>query len=443
MKIILGVYLILLFVIGGIFFKNKPRSYSDFIIAGRRRGQILVLCSLMATMIGGSATFGIASQGWSIGFPAFWWLGVGSIGLFLQSRLISERVRKIEANTLPQVANITVGQKARFILSAVIVISWLGVIAGQFAALGQIVPLFAGNDHTGLCIFFAAAIVIAFTAAGGQFSVMRTDTLMFFFIFLSTLAATIFLKVKSGAPIPITEIQAFNDAFSPFDLLVLLFVIGGTYFIGPDVLSRSMAAKDGITARRASLFAAIVLLAFNCMMIFIILWARENVSIPEGINPLVYLMNHTFSPWISLFFALGLISALLSSASTCLITTAGIIQNDLIRKENVTSMRCFILLIGIVATILALSNSNIISLLTGAYSVYAPGLVFPLCVAIRCYPKHRIKEKIWIAAVIQGSCFGILGNLTSLSLLPFIGMLFSLFIALASIERKKESQIHT
>ena len=105
-------------------------------------------------------------------------------------------------------------------------------------------------------------------------------------------------------------------------------------------------------------------------------------------------------------------------------------------------MRCFILLIGIVATLLALSNSNIISLLTGAYSVYAPGLVFPLCVAIRCYPKHRIKEKIWIAAVIQGSCFGILGNLTSLSLLPFIGMLFSLFIALASIKHKKESQIH-
>lgn len=443
MKIILTVYLVLLFIIGGFFFKNNPRNYSNFIIAGHRRGQILVLFSLMATMIGGSATFGIASQGWHIGFPAFWWLGVGSVGLFLQSILISEKVRKIEANTLPQVADITVGKKARLILSAVIVISWLGVIAGQFAALGQVVPLFVGSSRTELCIFFAAAIVIAFTTAGGQFSVMRTDTLMFLFIFLSTLAAAVCLALKGDNSVLIGEIHAFNDAFSPFDLLILLFVIGGTYFIGPDVLSRSMAAKDGITAKKASLFAAVVLLVFNGLMIFIILWVRENASIPEGTNPLVYLINNTFSPWISIFFSLGLISALLSSASTCLITTAGIIQNDLICKESVRSMRCFVLLIGIIATVLALTNSNIISLLTGAYSVYAPGLVFPLCVAIRCYPKYKIREKIWITAVIQGSCLGLLGNLISLSALSFIGMILSLFIAMASIEPvKKNENIH-
>ena len=428
-----------IFLLGvGVYTGLKETDYDMFVVAGRRRSRLLVFFSLMATMIGGSATFGIAATGMEIGFPAFWWLGVGTVGLLLQGVLISARVRDFQAYTLADIACMTVGKGARLAICVLIVISWLGVIAGQFVALSQIFAVLTEQGNTEWLLVVAALAVVAFTATGGQLSVMRTDAIQFFVLFVGVLAVFCFLYfgstpegIRNGL---FSQMEAFNASFTPANLFYLLFVVGGTYFIGPDVLSRSMAAKDGRSARQASLIAAVVLLVFNFLIVGISVWCRDHLTDVQGLNPLVYIMEYRLPTGLSFALGLGLISALLSSASTCLITTASIIQNDVIRKKSMGSIRLIVCGVGILATLIALMKQDIIAILTGAYSIYAPGVVFPLLFAILFYKKRRINEKRWLFAAACGGVCGIAGNFfAAFSWLPLLGMGLSAGLGLWSV----------
>ena len=424
----------------GIYTGHRKNDYSTFVIAGHRQSWPFILLSLMATIIGGSATFGVVSTGYQLGFPAIWWLGVGSVGLVFQALFVSGKVRDLEVNTLAEAGNRLVGGGAGILISAIIAISWIGIIAGQFAALAQIFSFITGQTDNLILILISAAIVVLFTTIGGQLSVMRTDNVFFFFLFFGIVATFCFLFF--GAPSAdatekvLSDIRLFQADFTPMNAIYLLFVVGGTYFIGPDVLSRSMTAKDTASARKASLSAAILLLFLNVLIIGIALWCRNGIADLENFHPLVYLMKYRLPTAISLLLALGLASALLSSASTCLITAAATIQNDLIRKESIAGTRVLIVLIGIFAAVISVRNSDIISILTGAYSIYAPGIVFPLFVAICNYKKRRIRQGLWLAAVAVGGACGIIGNFITFAYLPLIGMFLSLVISLFSLQQK-------
>lgn len=432
----LSAFVILLLVIGFWSGRGNPH-FRCFVIADHDRSWPLILCSLLATMIGGSATFGIASTAYEIGAPALWWLGVGSIGLVLQGIFISGKIRDLQVQTLGEAAEVLVGKTAGKAVSIVIIFSWLGIIAGQFIALGKIASFLTEQADTPIFIIVAALVVIAYTAVGGQLGVMRTDTL-FFFVLIAGVAVA-FCTLTFGIPGELfakTDFCLFHTSFTPADGLYLLFMVGGTYFIGPDVLSRSMTAKNATHAKTASVLGGVLLLVFNGMMVTIALWCRANIADLGGFDPLVYLMTFVLPPYATVLLAMGLTAALLSSASTCLITVAASIQRDLLGHRSVAETRFLIVLIGIVSLVTALGNSDIIAVLTAAYSVYAPGIVMPLCIALLCYSKRKISLGFWLAAVACGGICGILGNLLSLRALPLLGMAASALLTL--LGSKKE-----
>ena len=104
-------------------------------------------------------------------------------------------------------------------------------------------------------------------------------------------------------------------------------------------------------------------------------------------------------------------------------------------------------MIGVIATFLAVSGQgNIMSLLTGAYTIYTPGVIFPLLVAILVYKKKEIRKGIWLAAVACGGLIGLASTYLSSSLvdigipsgvIPYmtlIGMGVSLMVSLCSVK---------
>ena len=119
-------------MIVGIRDARSLKGFSDFVVAGRRQGRVAVLMSVLATIIGASTTIGIVDTAFRIGFPAVWWLLLGSLGLLVQSLTIASRFRSFQADTLPDVARITVGRGAEMLLAVLICVAWIGVFAGQF-----------------------------------------------------------------------------------------------------------------------------------------------------------------------------------------------------------------------------------------------------------------------------------------------------------------------
>ena len=427
-------------------------NLSDYIAAGKSQSFTAVTLTLLATTIGASTTIGISDTVYSIGFPGIWWLAFGAVDLILQSFILSEKVKAIDADTLPDLAKKTVGSSAEMILSLIIVISWIGVIAGQLSAMNSLISFALGRESKVISII-VTVIIILYTVSGGQLSVVNTDRLQFIIIILGIVTCFIYLYFFQGSANAeiFNNIELLNKDYTPINLLTQLFVIGGVYFLGPDIMSRNFISKDKKTARTSAFAAGIGLFIFSILITFIGMWAKYNIPVEEKkIGTLFTVINILPKP-VAILLTLGLLSAILSSTDTCIINAAGIFTKDVLRKDSIPLARISVAVLGIISGVLCFSGSgNIMTLLTGAYSIYTPGIIFPLTIAILCYKKRNINKKIWIAAVILGGLFGITGTyliqikavgalLQPVSpYLSLIGMGVSLIISLCSVRE----QIH-
>ena len=450
----LGLYL-LIFILISIFDLKKITSFTDYAVAGRIQGTFAVTMSLLATVVGASTTIGITDTVYGIGFPGIWWLAFGAIGLILQSIFISKKVRETKADTLPDLARITVGKSAEMIIALIIVISWIGVIAGQLVAMNSLISFATGRNDKWLFII-VSIVVIAYTMIGGQTSVVKTDKLQFIVIVLGVILCCGYLYLVRGddSSIVANNIQLINENYRPMNLLNQFFVIGGVYFLGPDIISRNFISKDETIAKKSAMIAGICLFIFSIFITLIGMWARYNIT-PEDLGDsktLMYIAN-ILPKFISVPLIFGLLSAILSSTDTCIINASSIFVKDILKKESIKYIRITVAVIGIFATALAvLGRGDIMSLLSGAYSVYTPGIIFPLLIAILCYKKRTINKALWLSAVILGGMFGAVGTyfgewLGSLKLptpvtdnLTLIGMGISLIISLISVKWNEKSK---
>ena len=93
--------------------------------------------------------------------------------------------------------------------------------------------------------------------------------------------------------------------------------------------------------------------------------------------------------------------------------------------------------VGAAATGLALAGGDIIGILLKAYSVYVPGVVCPLAVAIVSGRVRRTRT--WLAGVAAGGACGLAGACgAGGDWLPVAGMGISLVLALAAVGRGRE-----
>ena len=450
--ICMGIYILIMIGIG-LVDARKAKSFTDYAVAGKRQGTVTVSMTLLATMLGASATIGITDTVYSIGFPGIWWLVFGAVGLFLQSLLLSEKVRNIGADTLPHLAEITVGRSASVLLAVLITIAWVGVVAGQLVAMHSLVTFATGSSSKWLMLLLSV-IVIAYTALGGQLSVVKTDRVQLVVILAGILLMVIWLFASTPGSVAdaAERVELLNDSYGPMNLFSQFFIIGGVYFLGPDILSRNFLSKDGRTARRSAGIAGVALLAVAFLITMIGLWAKGHVTAEEmgGQKTLMYVIS-LLPKWISVIMSLGLLSAILSSTDTCIINAATIFSRDILGKKSAMVIRFAVLGIGGIATAIALLGSgNIINILSGAYSIYTPGVIFPLLIAILAYKKKGIKKPLWLAAVAVGGCFGLAGTFLGSTLtdwgvpegivsnLSLIGMGVSLVLALMSVKWKRE-----
>ncbi len=442
-----------LFNLIGIQENRRIRSFTDFSVAGKNQNALSVIMTLLATMIGASTTIGITTTVYNLGFPGIWWLAFGAVGLILQSVFLSQKVRDIGADTLPDLAGRIAGRPAETIISLIIVISWIGVIAGQLVAMDSLITFALGRSST-LIFIIASLIIIAYTAIGGQLSVVKTDKVQLIIILIGVTVCMGYLYITQGDnnAVIAQNIELLNEKYKASDLLTQFFVIGGVFFLGPDIMSRNFIAKDGRAAKSAAWIAGVVLLVFAVIITLIGMWIRYNVT-PEEMGDMGALMYAVsiMPRWTAVLLVFGLLSAILSSTDTCIINASTIFVKDILRKESVMGVRIAVVVIGTAALLLAvLGQGDIMSLLTGAYSIYTPGVIFPLTVAILAYKKRPLDIRIWIAAVAAGGIFGIMGTYFGTALsdlgipavimdhLTLIGMGLSLALSLASV-RWKES----
>ncbi|MBM4432658.1 MAG: sodium:solute symporter family protein, partial [Chloroflexi bacterium] len=327
---IIVVYLVAVAVVG-IVTRRKARGLDDFFVYGRKGSLFFITGSLVATIIGGSATVGMAGLGFSRGLTGAWWLLVGTIGLVFLGVFLAKKVRNYGLYTLPQLAGKQYDSRIALASSILIVVAWVGVVAGQIVAAGTILSAL-GMGSPLLWMIIATAVFIGYTVLGGQHAVIRTDVLQAFIIFAGIFTGLALVMSRVGGLNGLESLLpadrfAFpvSDNFGGLDFVKLLLLVGLTYVVGPDMYSRLFSAKDSKTAKSSALWTALILIPFALAITFIGMGASALLPgiTPEQAFPAV--LKEVLPPVASGLVLAALLCAVMSSADTTLLSASTIL----------------------------------------------------------------------------------------------------------------------
>jgi len=412
---IVVVYFLIVIVIG-LISRKRMGGLDGFIVAGRSGSSLFITGSLVATIIGGSATMLMAEMAYQRGLTGVWWLLAGSVGLIVLGIFFAKKVREYGLYTLPELAGKQYDNRVSLAASILIAIAWLGIVAGQIIASGTIMSVLGvGSPQLWMVLF--SVVFIFYTLIGGQRAVVRTDIIQTVVIFIGIFTALALSLYHIGG---IGELKAklnpeyfafpISSSFDGGDLAKLLLLVGLTYVVGPDMYSRLFCAKDTGTARRSVFWAAFLIIPIALGVAFIGMGAAAIFpDIPPN-QAFPMIIKEVLPPVAGAVVLAGLLCAVMSSADTTLLSASTILAVDIIgrikpsssQERTLTITKWGIVILGLLSMMIALLLKDIISAMMFAYTIYSGGVILPVIVGF-----YRKKLNVTpIAALIAIICGG-------------------------------------
>ncbi|WP_333646717.1 sodium:solute symporter family protein [Lacrimispora sp.] len=398
--IILVLYIGVMLSIG--FFVNRLtiKTSTDYMLAGRRMGVLMIACSLSANNIGGGSTTGVAAKafnGW--GMSAAWYVLAAAVAMIPLS-FFAPRIRKTMAVTIPEVVNRRFGNFAGVFTAVLNVLSLFCLTASQILASASVLSAITGIPLNA-AVFVAGGIIIVYTTLGGMLADAIADILQFFIIFFGLLISVPMVIQGAGGwqavsnLLPPVELDMFKIGIPT--ILGLIFNYFCTFLSGPEMVSRFSSAEDEKTAVKASVLSAVLmaLLAFMPTLIGLVALA-ENPGLDggQGTTALMYASSKYAPPIVTGLVAAAIVAATMSSADSNLLCASTIVIKDIYQrfinpevtdKQLITFTRASNVIICLVSMGIALFNINLITLnlfafalrSAGPFAAYALGMVVP------------------------------------------------------------------
>ena len=418
--IIIIVYFVAMIALG-LSTRKQARNAGSFFVAGRSGSTLFITGSLLATIIGASATMGMAGLGFSRGLTGAWLILSGTVGLVVLGFIFARKVREYGFYTLPALVEKQYGRIPAMAGSLLIVVAWMGVIAAQIIGAGKIMSVL-GIGSSNMWILISTAVFIFYTVLGGQRAVLKTDLWQTIIIFLGIFSGLAFVLwkvggfngLKNGLPAGYFSFPTSNK-FDIIQLINLLLLVGLTYVVGPDMYSRIFSAKDGQVARKSVFWTAGLLVPMALGITLIGMAAAvlfPNIKADQAF-PIV--IQSVMPPVLVGLVLAALLSAVMSSAVTCLLSVSTILTTDVIHKfqpaiseeKLLIISKWGIVILGLVAMAVALLINNIINSLLLAYTIYTAGLV-PAVIAGFYKNKLKVTNIGALTAIIIGGTSGLL-----------------------------------
>ena len=134
-----------------------------------------------------------------------------------------------------------------------------------------------------------------------------------------------------------------------------------------------------------------------------------------------------------LVVSLALLSAIVSSADSCLVTAGTVLSHDLLGRDDPRTGRLCILGLGCAWMLLSLWGKGVIGFLLMAYDIYACGVVPPVFIGLLLRRRAKVDGRAACAAVLAGGALGLTAALSENSLYSYLGLAASGGIVLASL----------
>lgn len=392
MNLISVSFLVYIFVIiaFGVYSTRFARSTSnDFLLAGRGLGAWVAALSSSASAESGWVTMGLVGMSFKIGLGALW-IVPGTLLAFLFNWLVlARRLRRAsvehQAITLLDILVSPYSGAAPRLIRAfgilILVTMLTTYMAAQITAAAKAIEAtFDWEYLSGVAI--GAALVLIYTTSGGFRAVAWTDVVQSVMMIGAVLVLPILMVMEMGGfDVLWVRLQQFEDptllhpvagntglALLGFFALWLGVPLG--YPGQPHVLVRFMAIRDERSIQRGTIIStAWVFLLFTGAVLLGIAARGWYGELPDPETALPIAAMEFLPPVLAGMAIAAVLAAVASTADSQLLISASAVSHDLVvrllgketsERSRVLVHRTTVLLVGLSATLIAMSESRTI-----------------------------------------------------------------------------------
>jgi len=300
---------------------------------------------LAAQSIDGNSSLGNVSLVYQFGFWAGAVIPIGlAVCLVLTGAFYGKKLNKMSMLTLPDFYYRRFGAGPEGISAILMMISFIVLVAGNFAASGFILSAVLHIDFF-WAMLIAALVVLVYTFAGGLFSSAYTDIFQIYLAIAAFWAAFIFFAggfsgvdfgtILGNAPPSYLDLSGLTDMGN--GALVNwagILALGLGDIVALDFMERVFAAKDGKTAQRGAFMGggltALTIIPTS-MMGIVALYFLPNLADPFTAYPDLAINHVPFAIGIALL--MGVLGASMSTANGGLLAISSVMSRNIIQRD--------------------------------------------------------------------------------------------------------------
>lgn len=379
--------MLLFAAIGAASTRQRQASSEDYLLAGRGVPPWLAALSAVATNNSGYMFIGQIGLSYAIGLPSLWlavgWIVGDAVIWWKIHRQIRVRSEAEDARSVPTFLGGPERQRAIIVLSALLVLAFLGTYAAaQLQAGSKALTAILGWDSW-VGVVIGAVIVLGYSYAGGIRASIWTDAAQSFVMIFAMLSLLIWALVRIGGWGALmstlhTEDPALTDLFASdapwgFGPWALGWLGGGIGVLGqPTILARTMSLSRPDDVPRAGVIYFAWFVPFFAMTI--VLGMACRVLLPELADPELAMptLAQELLPGVLVGLMLaGVFAATMSTADSQVLSCSAAITQDLFPSlaANYTANKVATLGVTLIALAIALfADSGVLVLVLYAWA---------------------------------------------------------------------------
>lgn len=373
---------------------RKPKTESDYLLAGRSLGPWLATFSVFATWFGAETCIGASGEAYKHGLsgvitdPFGYALGIVLLGVFFAATLWKRGLV-----TMADLFRKRYGIGVERLAAIVMIPTSLLWAAAQIRAFGQVL---ASTSELGIfaAITLAAGVVIMYTAIGGMWADAITDLLQGIVLIVGVFALAVVLAMKGGfadlASLPAERLSIQGDR-SWLQTIEVFSVPVLSSIAAQELISRVLAMRSPQLARSATITAGLVYLMVGLVPVALGLVAVQHLG--TGVDPeqvLSRFAKENLSLPFYILFLGALVSAILSTLSGALLVAGSLAAHNVIMplKPNLTEAtklrlnRGAVVFFGILSYLIALSSESVYSLVQESAALGSSGILIAMMFAL-------------------------------------------------------------
>ncbi|MDD1732322.1 MAG: sodium:solute symporter family protein [Methanothrix sp.] len=364
----------------GLYFSRSQKSVTDFWLAGRELGPLIIGFSSASAWITASALLLATGLFLLIGVGSIWiWVFPNIAGLMIIA-MISGRIKNIPALTQPELMEIRYDPMIRAPVALAVTIMMILFSVTDFIGFKLVLGTFFGIDPL-FAVAIMAVSVALYVSVGGFRAVVWTD--MFQYLLLAALAiyvAALTLDLTAAREISIIAASSAlgEDWWNPFLLGGLM---GALIFL----VALLPAAKRGLFLG-GGLLALVYLCCFITAIGLSVLYPRPAGEV-EAEMLYLRLISDNVSPALLALLSIGFAAASMSCTDTFATSAASCISRDLVQrhlwpsatmKQMIAVNRILVVVMIAISAAIALHASSIVDAVIIATVIGTTSYFFPI-----------------------------------------------------------------